>query len=36
MWEGFFWAFLLWVGPALLAWLLIGSLKLVGRRIHHH
>lgn len=35
MLEGFILGMLLWGGPALLAWLIIGPLKL-GHRLRHH
>lgn len=34
MWEGFMVGTIIWVGPALLAWLLIGPYKLFKSRKH--
>jgi len=35
MLKGFIFGLLLWAGPAVLAWLLIGPLRL-SRRLRHH
>ena len=35
MLEGFLFGLAMWVGPALLVWLVVGPLKL-GRRLLHH
>lgn len=35
MLEGFIFGMLLWAGPAFLAWLIVGPVKL-GRRFLHH
>ena len=36
MLEGFLIGLLIWVGPAVLVWLVAGPVKLGSRLIHHH
>jgi len=35
MLDGFLLGLAIWVGPALLAWIIVGPMRL-GRRMHHH
>lgn len=34
MLEGFLIGLALWVGPAVVAWLIVGPIR-IGRRLHH-